>query len=172
MHGPAFIFQCGLCQFLMCVKFDLFNLCILMVLQDTAELSAAEMVEHLKQGFGSLGQVFWDIYDLFFIFSGKWATCDLFLRHSSPLRRICMPETNVSIWVVGFYIQSVWHSIKISNNALQMVHCEVINQQEAEYGQLLIPLSDPTVAALQRLHISKFYTHQVRSFQMFPNWNF
>ena len=104
---------------------------------------------------------------IYFIFSGVWATIYLFLKHSSPLMRISLQETNVSTWVVGFYTQSVWHSIKISNNALQMVHCEVIKQQEAEYGQLLIPLSDPTVAALQRLHISKFYTHQVRSFHMF-----
>lgn len=67
---------------------------------DMADLSAAEMVEHLRQGLGSLGQI---------------------------------------------------------------VHCEVIEQREADYGQVAVALSDPTAAALRRLHISKLYKHQAEA---------
>lgn len=45
----------------------------------------------------------------------------------------------------------------------QIAHCEVIEKREAEYGQLAVPLSDSTVAALKKLHISRFYKHQAEA---------
>ncbi|KAH7387798.1 hypothetical protein KP509_16G041600 [Ceratopteris richardii] len=45
----------------------------------------------------------------------------------------------------------------------QIVHCEILEKREAEYCELKATLSQSTLAALKRIHISRFYKHQVEA---------
>lgn len=156
-------------------------------MQDTNPLTPLEMVEHLKRGFGSDGQVLpCCFYSLWHCASPLLTTAYIpfsflmgELLRESVLLLCCQRKLKSSFTSVGMCFNCEWLQngyymtqvllLEASKGCpplflflLQVVHVEKISARNATYVEIPSSLSESTMLALKNVGVTRLYSHQVR----------